>query len=410
MNTQTNTAENWFWAVQDTNRNVIDSNGVYTTFDHAVGLDLAGYAYTRLEQYRPTTTNQLGFNTKWTPSDTFNGVLDLSWSRAINDNRGLDADYTLEALNQPGFLVHSDGGVPWIEDNGAFRPTEANEVKLRARQTSNSGTYVRSENWQAKTDFNWILNDKVSFDFGASYGNQGKHNEFWQTPQAVRRLYHSNATHEVVDTTNIITGILQPGDVFGNSKLNGDMYVIDGEALRAWMADPVNLANRDNPTASLADFEANGRTWNAVKSGDSYQIDERDTSAYIDLHWNTQLLSKPLGIVTGLRYSKTQLTSDGTMRILTDLYQAMCGDHPCENSGILTPVYSSTDLTRITVKHDYANWLPSLNARWDIADDMVLRLSASQTMTRPTLEDLAPQITYRSLFKVERTATGNNPI
>jgi len=409
VDTYTNQMMNWFWAVQDTDRNVIDSNGVYTTFDHGVGMPVAGYAYTRLEQYRPTTTQQFGFNTKWTPTDTFSGALDLSWSEAINDNRGLDKDYTLEALNQPGFLVHSDGGVPWIEDNGAFQPTEANEVKLRARQTQNSGTYVHSENWQAKADFDWTVNDAVSFDFGASYGNQMKHNEFWATPQAVRRLYHSNATNEVVDTSDIITEILHPGDVFGNSKLGGDMYVIDGTALRAWMADPVNLANRRNPTASLADFEANGRTWNAVKSGDSYQIDERDTSAYVDLHWATQLMSKPLSIVTGMRYSRTELTSQGAMRILTDLYQEMCGDHPCENSGILTPVYSSTDLTHIEAKHDYSYWLPSFNAKWDIADDMVLRLSLSQTMTRPTLENLAPQISYGRLFKEGRTAKGSNP-
>ncbi|MGA9658210.1 MAG: TonB-dependent receptor [Asticcacaulis sp.] len=87
----------------------------------------------------------------------------------------------------------------------------------------------------------------------------------------------------------------------------------------------------------------------------------------------------------------------------------MCGDHPCENSGILTPVYSSTDLTHVTAKHDYTKWLPSFNAKWDIASDMVLRLGVSQTMTRPTLEDLSPQISYLNLFKVGRTAKGSNP-
>lgn len=406
VDTTSNEASNWFWAVQDTDRNVVDSHGVYTTFDHGVGMDLSGYAFILQKQYRPTTTQQLGFNTKWTPNDRLTGLFDLSWSQAINDNRGRDRDYGLEALNQPGFLVVTPpGGVPYL-DGGTFEVNEANENLLRARINSNSGSYVKARNKQARADFNYEFSPSFHAEFGGSYLDSRKQNEFWQTPEAIRRMYHQNAQKEEIDYQSIITGIAHPGNVFGNSQLNGDMYLIDGDALRTWMADPVNLANRTRnaDAGGLQEFIANGRSWAAVKSGDSYVIDEKDASAYIDLHLDTYLLGHPLNIVAGARYTHTDQSSVGTMRVLTDLYTA-----PGETTGILTPQYSSDGLDKIVARNRYDYLLPSFNARWDLPHGIVVRVAASKTMTRPILEDLAPQITYGSLFKVARYAKGSNP-
>lgn len=250
------------------------------------------------------------------------------------------------------------------------------------------------------------MNDRFRIDFGASYSQARKQNEFWQTPMAIRRMYHQNASGQRIDTGSIVTGILRPGDVFGNDRLNGDMFLINGDALRAWMADPVNLANRTRNAAAggLQEFIANGRSWNAVKTGDSYSITEDVTAAYIDLHYDTELFGRSLKLGGGLRYSDTSLTSDGASRILRDLVRS-----PGEVTGILTPIYASDDLDEVSVDSSYQNWLPSFNARLDLTDNMVLRVAASQTLTRPTLEDLAPSMTYRSMFEVARYATGSNP-
>lgn len=408
VETDTNSVSNWFWAVQDNARNVVDANGVYTTFDHAVDRDLTGYAFIKQQHFRPVETHMLGFNAKWTPVDNFSGTFDLAWSSAINDNRGRDRDYTLEALNQPGFLVITPGGggVPYFEGASVFIPSNSNVNQLRARINSNSGSYVESENWQSRADFKYEVNDRFRVDFGASFNQARKQNEFWQTPMAIRRMYHQNASGQQIDTNSIITGISRPGDVFGNARLNGDMFIINGDALRAWMANPVNLANRTrNPTAGgLQEFNANGRTWNAVKTGDSYVITEDVTAAYVELHYDTELMGRSLKLVGGLRFADTALTSVGTSRILVDLIKS-----PGEVTGILTPIYSSDDLASVSVDNSYQNWLPSLNARLDLTDNMILRVAASQTLTRPTLEELAPSMTYGSLFEVARYATGSNP-
>ncbi len=397
---------NYFYAVQPNNRNIKDSAGVLTTFDHALDYRASGFAYINLKEVRPVTTNALGLNAKWTPGNKFSAVFDLSGSRTINDNRGLDRVYILEALNKPGFLVITPpGGVPYLQGPNLFVPSTANVGDLRARQTSDSGTYVKSENWQFKADMKYQPSDNFFINFGGSYAAQRKQNEFWQTPRAVSRLYQSNATGQPIDTNSIVTGINRPGDVFGNSKLNGDMFVFDGEALRRWMADPVNIANRTkNPTAGgLQEFIANGRTWNAVKSGDSYVVNERVTSFYADAHAKVSLFDRPLDIVAGLRYTSTRQTSSGTTRIPIGFTNTAGG--PSEVLGV---IYASNALTAISVENKYDNFLPSANVKWAVTNNIDLRLSASKTLTRPILEDLAPTFNYVTTRIANRQAKAGN--
>lgn len=399
-------AYNYFYAVINDANDIRDSNGVYTQFDHAAGQNLTGYAFIHSTEHRPVQTHQLGFNTRWTPTDTLTGVFDLSGSRTVNDNRGLDQSYTVEALGQPGFLVKTDGGVPYFQGTNLFEPSPATESALRARINSDAGTYVKSENWQAKGDFTFNASDKVRVDFGASYASARKQNEFWQTPDAVRRLYQDNG-RAIQLPASIISGYSQPGAVFGNPLLNGDMFLVNGAALRAFMIDPANLARLTgaNAAADIAALQANGNSFAAVESGASYAILERVTSGYADVHATPDLFGRPLDIVAGIRFTHTDLSSEGSTRVLINLTQQPAGNG---NSGILTPTYAAT--ASPPIQNSYSNFLPSMNVRWDFRRDMVVRLGLAKTLTRPTLEDLAPSLNYTSLFAATRTATANNPL
>ena len=103
--TKTSSVSNYFYWVLDNARNVRDPAGVLTTFDHSRDQNVTGYAFVTTKAVRPVTTNALGINAKWDPSSRFAATFDLSGSRTVNNNRGRDRDYTVEALNQPGFLV-----------------------------------------------------------------------------------------------------------------------------------------------------------------------------------------------------------------------------------------------------------------------------------------------------------------
>lgn len=62
----------------------------------------------------------------------------------------------------------------------------------------------------------------------------------------------------------------------------------------------------------------------------------------------------------------------------------------------------------VPVEHDrsYGNWLPSLNLRWLLRDDLLLRVAMSRGMTRPTLSEINPS---QNVQLGSRTVTINNP-
>jgi len=60
----------------------------------------------------------------------------------------------------------------------------------------------------------------------------------------------------------------------------------------------------------------------------------------------------------------------------------------------------------VTIDRTYNDILPSLNLRYDVTGDLVLRLAASRTMSRPTLTQLSPTV---SASGANSTITKNNP-
>src|SRR6202011_3109586 len=72
-------------------------------------------------------------------------------------------------------------------------------------------------------------------------------------------------------------------------------------------------------------------------------------------------------------------------------------------SGSITNVPSAGP---ITVNRTYNDVLPSLNLKYNLTGEVVLRLAASRTMSRPTLTQLSPTV---SASGANSTITANNP-
>lgn len=412
----TNTGGTYIWAVQDNADTIRDSNGVYTQLDVSRGANKGSYSFNNTIEYRPTTTQQAGLNLKWDFSDDFSAVVDGYWSKAINDNRGLNQSNVLEMLFQPPYRAYfpEDGSVPYIDTEG--RDLTQHMADLRARQVGDSGTYVRAVNKGVRADFKYKLNRTFSFTYGALYGVQEKGNDNYATPQAIRRMYHANALDQVIDYDSIVANTVMAGQRFGNAKEPFPVFVIDPAALRSWMADPVNLANRTSNAAAggLAQFIANGRTWNAVRTNSSFMVREKDFSAYADIHIDTEIAAMPLNIVAGLRFSQTELTSFGTTSVISPLVPETRADPTVpggiRETGVLVPPDPTVaPAIPVSAQNTYQNWLPSLNVKFEPARGFILRGSVSRTMSRPTLSALGPAVTLGGLMKVQRNATANNP-
>ncbi|SCW53701.1 iron complex outermembrane recepter protein [Sphingobium faniae] len=98
----------------------------------------------------------------------------------------------------------------------------------------------------------------------------------------------------------------------------------------------------------------------------------------------------------GFRVVHTQQASVGVSPDLTGITVE-------PDAGNVTRVPASAP---ITVKRDYWDFLPALNLKWQVADNLLLRFSASRTMTRPNLSQISPTTTASG---TARTITQNNP-
>lgn len=109
----------------------------------------------------------------------------------------------------------------------------------------------------------------------------------------------------------------------------------------------------------------------------TFDVKEEAYAAYIKTEWDISLVTVDLG----LRAVRTEQTSNGSQVV----------------GGISEP---------ISVDNQYTDVLPSLNIRFDLSDEVIMRFSANQAVARPTLGQLSPGISVQPTVLV---AQAGNP-
>jgi iron complex outermembrane receptor protein len=144
--------------------------------------------------------------------------------------------------------------------------------------------------------------------------------------------------------------------------LFNDAYVLNGEF------DGVS-PNASDLTPTAADLQ------------NSYRIGEDVGAGYGRVDFASTMGTVPVTGNIGLRYVRTSTSVDGTT---------------------VSPVQGAngkvtTQVTPLTTKANYAEWLPSANATFKFTDAMQFRLAAARTMTRPSLSELRNSINTNSV-------------
>ena len=228
------------------------------------------------------------------------------------------------------------------------------------------------ENW-LQLDSNMALDRGAlsSIDFGLRYADHGRHldqitgqapgcidssgnNHPWDWSQ---QYWCPPGTESPADPANWPSGYQNyPGD-FGNG-LGGtfptDVWYYTPEQL----AELNTLANRD-PVSRLR--------WPGL-----YGVDETISAAYLQFNFQGALWSANLG----LRYVRTE--EDVTT------YLSAGADDP---DAILTSAWGP--YKKGLTEHTYKDWLPTFNFRYELNENMDIRLAASKTMGRPDYSALA---------------------
>jgi TonB-dependent receptor len=164
--------------------------------------------------------------------------------------------------------------------------------------------------------------------------------------------------------------------------VNEDVFESDGgdldSNLAAWADRSVDysldpsLAFGVNGSA-YADAILRQRDSIELVEGDSVfadsSIDENIYAAYVQL---TQDFGD-LRLVYGLRAEMTDLKANG-FEFFED-----------EETG-------DTSVTSTAYSRDYSNFFPSINARWNVSDELILRGAITTSMSRPTFEQITPSV------------------
>ncbi len=136
----------------------------------------------------------------------------------------------------------------------------------------------------------------------------------------------------------------------------------------------------------------------------SFTVEEDVLSAYLQLDLEGSVGDTPYTGNVGLRFVDTHQTSSGfaaTGLRITAVDGSMLS--PDDN---LTVGVVQSETGPVSFNNSYTNVLPSLNLAFELKDDLFLRLAASETVTRPTLNNLAPRLTINA---TQRSGSAGNP-
>ena len=131
-------------------------------------------------------------------------------------------------------------------------------------------------------------------------------------------------------------------------------------------------------------------------------VQEKTYAPYFRVSHLFQVASMSLNSALGLRYEKTDETTDATYTPLTGLTISP-SDHTNE-----VPAYGP--LSPQSASNSYGYFLPSLDLNLLPQDDVKVRFDASRTLTRPPISYITPSSTIEGTRVGQLTAKTNNPL
>lgn len=403
------------WFNQGDMRNVeLDDNGTTVNFlqagsptDFTAGTDTA-----------VLETNQVGGNIKW--DATANLTIDA------------DASYSKSRLNPDGQISSENGDIGY---GGLLGTT------LGVRVTGNSskafpelttygpngdqgrwtdqaiiGSHVTVRQQQINSDeikqfrlgATWKQDD-LTIKIGARYmedefsleNRNTFANNYWQAYAGYGAP--SGRTTGVPIPASLINGTIGTGDWIPGFSGNLPPVLLNYDA-RAYQQYLESLWTGPNTPGYNAGCCTgfNGTLDLALDPGSVQNILEKSWSAWIGVNFKTEIAGMPFRFNAGGREEITKVISSGIGRLPTSIVGSTA------DPTLLTVAF--TEAQPVSTRSSYSYFLPALDMKLELTDNIHLRFDASRTLTRPALNTLTPVLNVGSGQRVGAlTATGGNP-
>ncbi len=372
---------------------VTDANG--TAIDLTQGVGMASDFHDKKFD-KQTYTGLGGINADWKLSDRVELNLDGSFSRARElPNGGAESELALLGYNGQTISYHSDGSIlPYT--TGFVKPTSGTNAgvaggthPLFQHVMLYRGYGVQDTIGQLRADLEFKGDDPnqglVNLRVGGYYSHDNKDTALYSNDGG------SGCTtcgYNFPSPPGFPLGVFNAGGNFlagvsGADRLTTQWLTFDGPAL-------FNAITQQQPA---------GFTFAPPKVNDSF-VQERIYGGYLEAVFAGSLVDRPFSTVVGVRVENTQETVSGLATQFTELTRL--ANDPTQY-GVATAGTGT-----VSSSNSYTDVLPTMSFKWKLMDSFIARFAASQTMTRPTLEQLSPVTTLVTLRPGNFAAASGN--
>ncbi len=407
------------WFSQGSLRNVVqDENGVAVDFTQTgTPTDFTSALNKEIQE-----TNQTGINVKFDATDNLSFTVDGSYAKSTrnpNNIGSLNADigyggalgsnvrFTVDGASKDAFPSVSNFGPA---GNGA---NWANTALIGSHVTVNQTQQNKDELWQFKAAGSWKQDD-LSIDFGGQYyedkfsflNRNTFENNFWQAYAGYGAPSQQGGGIAPLPANLYQGSISLDGFIPGfNGSLPPSVFVFDPVAYQSYLTSLGNPQTGTVPGyANCCGTNFTGTFDEAIGPGSVLDVRERTWSLFMKARFETEIGDMPFFFTAGIRNEHTALRATGRGRLPVSLTTSTV------DPSLLTVAYNTNTPTPVSANSSYSYLLPSVDARLEITPELVARISASRTLTRPTLNFLNPVLDVGSGQRIGAlNAAGGNP-
>jgi TonB-dependent receptor len=325
---------------------------------------------------REEELNSLGFNLSWEPIDSLTLALDYHDSEAENgavDDRGSSNIISGVQFGRFFNSVNYSRDLPVlaVEMEDPLDPS-----RMLTSGTSFRNAYTKTEIQQLRFDGQYRFDDLrfglASIDFGAGYLENTNRSAF---SVAQRDTWGGYGAPQDFDDSNFVRTSL-PGEF---DELSG---ATNPDLEPVYYRSNFNGLRQDIAAVAAANGETISPCGTVLCAEPFFDTDrtveEEIMSVYAQVNFEWVDMAMPMGLTIGVRYEETDVDS----KAFVPLYDSLVWSADNE----FTPLSSGGGFT--TDEGDYNNLLPNVDFNIEVMPDLILRASWSETITRPTFDNL----------------------
>jgi iron complex outermembrane recepter protein len=333
---------------------------------------------------RLSITQAFGLNSKWKLAQDWKLEGDVSTSRSTSKSPNM---WVVAGMVPKNGDVLTFGSTPSL----VFGDGIADPAAVRAHAISSGDGRKLDELHEGRLNLSWNqeMGAFKGMDTGLAYSQRKFEQRSWGND-----AWNAFSGYHVALPSSLFT--VTPMDNFMGPGAQPPAYLrFDPVAYMNYLNQP-SLLSQSNDPALYSDKTKypNGPMAIDYTKPNMSGVEEKVSSIFLDTKWEGSGWSANAGV----RMVHVASTSTGISRIL------------------LSAVKSPNDTTFITnygpattnsVSNSYNSVLPSANLKFDLTENMMLRLAASKTETRPTLSQMGVDNWYGGRFGDVQTGGGN---